>query len=60
MTIAIDVGNTNAVFGKIKDKEILDQLRVKTNCLKNSLTEISIESKNEILNLNFMLIIILL
>ena len=31
MTIAIDVGNTNAVFGKIKDKEILGQLRVKTD-----------------------------
>ena len=50
MTIAIDVGNTNAVFGKIKDKEILDQLRVKTDLLKNSLNDISDEIKNKILN----------
>ena len=50
MTIAIDVGNTNAVFGNIKDKEILDQLRVKTDLLKNSLKDISEEIKNKILN----------
>ena len=50
MTIVIDVGNTNAVIGKIKNKEISDQFRIKTNFLKNSLNEISIESKNQILN----------
>ena len=50
MTIVIDVGNTNVVFGKIKDNEILDQLRVKTDLLKNSLNDISDEIKNKILN----------
>ena len=51
MPIAIDVGNTNAVLGKIKDNIIVDQLRIKTESLKIPLTDITNETRNELLNL---------
>jgi len=51
MPIAIDVGNTNAVLGKIKDNIIVDQLRIKTESLKIPLTDITDETRNELLNL---------
>jgi len=51
MPIAIDVGNTNAVLGKIKDNIIVDQLRIKTESLKVPLTDITNETRNELLNL---------
>ena len=51
MPIAIDVGNTNAVLGKIKDNIIVDQLRIKTESLKIPLIDITDETRNELLNL---------
>ena len=51
MPIAIDVGNTNAVLGKIKDNIIVDQLRIKTELLKIPLIDITDETRNELLNL---------
>ena len=51
MPIAIDVGNTNAVLGKIKDNIIVDQLRIKTESLKIPLTDITKETRNKLLNL---------
>ena len=51
MPIAIDVGNTNAVLGKIKDNIIVDQLRIKTESLKIPLTDITDETRNALLNL---------
>ena len=51
MPIAIDVGNTNAVLGKIKDNIIVDQLRIKTESLKMPLVDITNETRNELLNL---------
>jgi len=51
MPIAIDVGNTNAVLGKIKNNIIVDQLRIKTESLKVPLTDITNETRNELLNL---------
>ena len=51
MSIAIDVGNTNAVLGKIKDSKIVDQLRIKTESLKIPLTDITDETRNKLLNL---------
>jgi len=51
MPIAIDVGNTSAVLGKIKDNIIVDQLRIKTESLKIPLTDITDETRNELLKL---------
>ncbi len=51
MPIAIDVGNTNAVLGKIKDSIIVDQLRIKTESLKAPLADITGETRNELLKL---------
>ena len=51
MPIAIDVGNTNAVLGKIKDNKIVDQLRIKTDSLKIPLADITNETRNELLKL---------
>ena len=51
MPIAIDVGNTNVVLGKIKDNIIVDQLRIKTESLKIPLIDIADETRNELLNL---------
>ena len=51
MPIAIDVGNTNAVLGKIKDNIIVDQLRIKTETLKIPLNDIADEIRNELLKL---------
>ena len=51
MPIAIDVGNTNVVLGKIKDNIIVDQLRIKTESLKIPLIDITDETRNELLNL---------
>ena len=51
MPIAIDVGNTNAVFGKIKGSKIVDQLRIKTDSLKIPLSDITDETRNELLKL---------
>jgi len=51
MPIAIDVGNTNAVLGKIKDNIIVDQLRIKTESLKIPLIDITDDTRNELLNL---------
>ncbi len=48
MPIAIDVGNTNAVLGKIKDNIIVDQLRIKTESLKIPLSDITDETRNEL------------
>ena len=48
MSIAIDVGNTNAVFGKIKNNKIVGQLRIKTDLLKLSINDINNETRNEI------------
>ena len=48
MPIAIDVGNTNAVLGKIKNNKIVDQLRIKTDLLKLSIDDINNETRNEI------------
>ncbi len=48
MPIAIDVGNTNAVLGIIKDNIIVEQLRIKTESLKIPLNDISDETRNEL------------
>ena len=49
MTIAIDVGNTNVVLGKIRKNKVIDQLRIKTESLKISLTDITNETRNQLL-----------
>ena len=48
MTIAIDVGNTNVVLGKIRKNKVIDQLRIKTESLKISLTDITNETRNQL------------
>ena len=48
MTIAIDVGNTNVVLGKIKKNKVVDQIRIKTESLKISLTDITNETRNQL------------
>ena len=53
MPIAIDVGNTNAVLGRIKDNIIIDQLRIKTESLKVPLVDITDEIRNKLLKVNW-------
>ena len=37
MHILIDIGNTNVLFGKFENSNLLDQLRIETNMLNNEL-----------------------
>lgn len=37
MHILIDIGNTNVLFGKFENSNLLDQLRIETNILNNEL-----------------------